>query len=323
MKINLYSLWTLFAGMSLVAGCQDAPGYEYQPDSKVSDTPKVYLRLSDISIENEFKDAVTLEGTNIIKTESNDFKIPVKITEKVPTDIQVHLGVAADKVDIYNKEHGTDYGLLPEKCVEILHGTLTIPKGTQLAADSAVVRLSAIEEFAKIDDGTYVLPIGILSVEGADASTNFGNVYYILSKKTYTEPYLSGKYDTLLTKMDYTVEASPGYNNEYGFENVFEMNQDTYYSKTNRAVATYTFKEPHKVSGIAYVFYRGVNTIIIRQSKDGNDWEEIGRYNGNTPTSPISLRLPVKPVTKYLQVEMRNNDRYPIAIRFMQPMVIK
>ncbi len=108
---------------------------------------------------------------------------PVRCSSVADEDIRVTLQMG-DKslIDAYNQEKGTDYrfigndlnvllGVLESKdakgsgVINTSISTLTIPAGSYMSKDSIALSIPK-EEYAKLDDGIYLLPIQISDISG-------------------------------------------------------------------------------------------------------------------------------------------------------------
>ena len=97
--------------------------------------------------------------------------------KEVGGDVKVQLTVDEAKVQEYNSLCGTDYPLLPSDCYTLTTETV-IPAGESSSAD-LVLTVNAQGKIQPFD--SYLLPVTITSVEGAQADHIQQTVYYLLS----------------------------------------------------------------------------------------------------------------------------------------------
>ena len=97
---------------------------------------------------------------------------------KTESDLAVTFRIEKDSLDVYNARNNTKYALLPDDSYEFTGSIVTIPAGKTCSSTAACVSIHAsrLEE-----EGRYLLPVKLISVEGGDYAINEDrNILYIM-----------------------------------------------------------------------------------------------------------------------------------------------
>ena len=115
----------------------------------------------------------------IDEAEKADVEIYANIGGLVRTecDLAVTFRIEKDSLDVYNTRNNTTYSLLPEEAYEFADSVVTIPAGKTCSSAAAKVSIRA----ARLQEGRYLLPVKLISVEGGDYEINEDrNLLYIM-----------------------------------------------------------------------------------------------------------------------------------------------
>ena len=106
----------------------------------------------------------------IDEAEEVDVKIYANIGGLVKTkgDLAVTFRIEKDSLDVYNTRNNTEYALLPDDSYEFTDSIVTIPAGKTCSSSAARVSIRA----SKLQEGRYLLPVKLISVEGGDYAIN-------------------------------------------------------------------------------------------------------------------------------------------------------
>jgi len=112
---------------------------------------------------------------------------------KTESDLAVTFRLEKDSLDVYNSRNNTEYGLLPEDSYEFKDSVVTIPAGKTCSSAPAVVAIHS----ANLQEGRYLLPVKLVSVEGGDYPINedksllyiMVNARILKNSKDYPENY--------------------------------------------------------------------------------------------------------------------------------------
>lgn len=147
----------------LLSGCDDDESCKvYIPEAKS-------LQIRNFDLGEELKEVfhVSVTASDYVTTSGKE----------VSTDVKVRVAVDAAKVEEYNTLCGTSYSLLPEDCYTMTTETV-IPSGATVSEDLVLV-VNARGKIQPFD--SYLLPVTITAVEGAEADRVQQTLYYLLS----------------------------------------------------------------------------------------------------------------------------------------------
>lgn len=149
--------------LGLLSGCSgDDVCKVYIPEAKK-------LQIKNFDLSSELK-----EIFHVAVTASDYVTVSGK---EVSGDVKVQLTVDEAKVAEYNTLCGTDYSLLPADCYS-LTTEATIPAGSSISGDLEL-RVNAQGKVQPFD--SYLLPVTINSVVGAQTDGIQQTIYYLLS----------------------------------------------------------------------------------------------------------------------------------------------
>ncbi|CAK7056605.1 BT_3987 domain-containing protein [Bacteroides rodentium] len=165
MKLNklMMTITALAGSLFLLSGCSDDESCKvYIPEAKS-------LQIRNFDLGEELKEVfhVSVTGSDYATISGKE----------VSADVKVHLQVDGAKVQEYNAACGTSYSLLPEDCYTI-ETDAVIPAGAATSED-LVLTVNARGKIQPFD--SYLLPVTITAVEGADADAMQQTLYYLLS----------------------------------------------------------------------------------------------------------------------------------------------
>lgn len=175
-----YRKYSLIA-ISLISLCLFSACDEDEYEEKIvgdDTTQKVYL--SNGMTPMDFMD-LTVQFNPAALPEKVEYKVPVRITSPLSTDVTVTLEIGdLEAVTTYNATHGTKYALPVEGTYEFTQNTATIKAGDYVSKDSACLTLT---NFTAMDlSGKYLFPIKLeeVSDEHVALSTNMNKMYCAL-----------------------------------------------------------------------------------------------------------------------------------------------
>ncbi len=164
MKIKKIAYITGILAMTAIFGsCGDSDSQcVYIPEARS-------LRIVNFDLEDELVEVfhVAYSASDYVTTSGYD----------VANEVNISLNVDAAKVEEYNTACGTTYELLPEDCYTLTTEAV-IPAG-QTMSDDLELRVNAKGKILPFD--SYLLPITITKVAGAQADVTQQTVYYLLS----------------------------------------------------------------------------------------------------------------------------------------------
>ena len=153
----------VLCSFALLSGCSDDDVCKvYIPEAKA-------LQIKNFDLGEELREVFHVAVT------ASDYV--TRSGKEVGGDVKVQLTVDEAKVQEYNSLCGTDYPLLPSDCYTLTTETV-IPAGESSSAD-LVLTVNAQGKIQPFD--SYLLPVTITSVEGAQADHIQQTVYYLLS----------------------------------------------------------------------------------------------------------------------------------------------
>lgn len=153
----------VLCSFALLSGCSDDDVCKvYIPEAKT-------LQIKNFDLGEELREVFHVAVT------ASDYV--TRSGKEVGGDVKVQLTVDEAKVQEYNSLCGTDYPLLPSDCYTLTTETV-IPAGESSSAD-LVLTVNAQGKIQPFD--SYLLPVTITSVEGAQADHIQQTVYYLLS----------------------------------------------------------------------------------------------------------------------------------------------
>ena len=175
-----YRKYSLIA-ISLISLCLFSACDEDEYEEKIvgdDTTQKVYL--SNGMTPMDFMD-LTVQFNPAALPEKVEYKVPVRITSPLSTDVTVTLEMGdLETVNAYNAKNGTAYALPLEGTYEFTKGSATIKAGDYISKDSACLTLT---NFTAMDlSGKYLFPIKLKEVsdEHVALSTNMNKMYCAL-----------------------------------------------------------------------------------------------------------------------------------------------
>lgn len=150
MMKKILNLLALLSGLGLLS-CQALPeGFGIEDPGQYS---RIYIAASYNGVQH----------SEFTFPENVSVNIYANYSGVVPLHADVNVSVADDLslTEAYNAAAGTSYPPVPAACYVFERGTTTIPSGSTISAEPAVVTfLSA----GFLDDGTYLLPVKITEV---------------------------------------------------------------------------------------------------------------------------------------------------------------
>ena len=167
MKLNRFVMAAsaVLCSFALLSGCSDDDVCKvYIPEAKT-------LQIKNFDLGEELREVFHVAVT------ASDYV--TRSGKEVGGDVKVQLTVDEAKVQEYNSLCGTDYPLLPSDCYTLTTETV-IPAGESSSAD-LVLTVNAQGKIQPFD--SYLLPVTITSVEGAQADHIQQTVYYLLKRK--------------------------------------------------------------------------------------------------------------------------------------------
>ena len=159
----MMTITALAGSLFLLSGCSDDESCKvYIPEAKS-------LQIRNFDLGEELKEVfhVSVTGSDYATISGKE----------VSADVKVHLQVDGAKVQEYNAACGTSYSLLPEDCY-MIETDAVIPAGAATSED-LVLTVNARGKIQPFD--SYLLPVTITAVEGADADAMQQTLYYLLS----------------------------------------------------------------------------------------------------------------------------------------------
>lgn len=164
MKKNLIYLISILLGICILHGCSD--------DDGGSD---IYITQAGNPVNVKFvmKDAPYIQTFTV----SMVSPYPIPASSGINHDIKVSLEADPSKVEAFNSKEGTSYKVMPEGSYSF-PSEITIKAG-QYVSDNIALSIDAkgkIEQFE-----TYILPISIKTVEGANADNSHQTIYFLLT----------------------------------------------------------------------------------------------------------------------------------------------
>ncbi len=151
-----------------------------------------------LSLENSDVAAEVLE---LVSPEVRSVKISVITEVKSDKALTVSCKVDKDMVDVYNEANGTAYTIAPADTYEFVTDKAILPRYNTRSSSISVDLISS----SIVDDGTYILPIRMTTVEGdSSASINEeGSVYYIIFKAKLQEWLDRSDWDVAFVSSEY------------------------------------------------------------------------------------------------------------------------
>lgn len=262
----------------MLAGCSD------------DETIKVYIpEARSMKVENfEISEAPYEVAFTVAVTGSDYATISGK---EVGKDVHITLAVDEAKVTAFNEACKTNYPILPSNCYTLATEAV-IPSGS---ASSNPVKI-IVDAKGKIEPfDSYLLPISIAGIEGAEADIIQQTVYYLLSGAANVEdmPFADR---SLWTVIDVSSEEASGEGANNG-RAIFALDGDegtfwhTQWSGGEPQPphhVTIDMGEEKRMLGFSYTsrdFGRAwPQEITMETSVDGEKWEDAGTYS-NLPAS--------------------------------------
>jgi len=164
MKRNILYLITILFGVCTLNGCSD--------DDGGSD---IYITQAGNPVNVKF--VIKNEPYVQTFTVSMVSPYPIPASSGVDHDIKVSLAVDPSKVDAYNLKESTSYKIMPEGSYSF-PPEITIKAGSYVSGDISL----SVDAKGKIEAfETYILPISIKAVEGANADNSHQTIYFLLT----------------------------------------------------------------------------------------------------------------------------------------------
>lgn len=164
MKRNLLYLMTILLGICILNGCSDDDG-----------GTDIYITQAGnpVTVKFVMKDEPYVQTFTV----SMVSPYPIPASSSINHDIKVSLETDPSKIEVYNSKEGTSYKIMPE-------GSYSFPPEVIITAGKYVsdnIALS-IDAKGKIEQfETYILPISIKTVEGANADNSHQTIYFLLT----------------------------------------------------------------------------------------------------------------------------------------------
>lgn len=247
------------------------------------DTQSVYipearsLRIINFNLEDE------LVETFHVAFSSSDY---VTTSGYGANEVYVSLTVDAAKVEEYNTACGTDYELLPEDCYTLMTEAV-IPAG-QTMSDALELRVNAQGKIQPFD--SYLLPISITDISGAQADAVQQTVYYLLSgaEDAWNMP-LADRSKWKIVEFSSEEASGEGSDNGHAIHAFDGMNNTFWHTQWKGGEP----QPPHhivvdmgeevKMLGFQYVSRDHgegwPQEITMETSLDGEKWETAGTYS--------------------------------------------
>lgn len=274
--MKTYKFWSvgiLVLGLTLFCSCSDDNATKvYIPDARTQQV--VNFEIADEPHQITFTVAVT--GSDYATISGKE----------VGSDVKVSLVVDAAKVTEYNTLCKTDYPILPEACYTV--GTeATIPAGST-TSQPITLTISAKGKIEPFD--SYLLPISIAQVQGAEADNVQQTVYYLLSGAADVNdmPFADRSQWTVI---DFSSEEANGEGANNG-RAIFAFDGDNgtfWHTQWNGGepqpphYVTVDMGTEQRMLGFSYMSRNHgaawPQEIMMETSMDGDKWEDAGTYS--------------------------------------------
>lgn len=274
MKITTYRhIGTLLLALAICGACSDSDATRvYFPDAKSVQIKN--FEIADEPYELEFTVAVT----------GSDYA--TVFGKEVSGDVNISLSVDPAKVTEYNTLCKTDFPILPQDCYTLSTVT-TIPSGSAVSNPVKLV-INAKGKIEPFD--SYLLPITINAVEGAEADNIQQTLYYLLSGAAdVSEMPFADR--SLWEVIDFSSEEASGEGPGNGKAiYAFDGNNDTFWHTQWSGGepqpphhVTVDMGETVRMLGFSY-FTRDhgrawPTEIVMETSLDGSKWEDAGTFS--------------------------------------------
>ena len=225
-----------------------------------------------------------------IERESNSF---ANHTVCVTNNGRVIEDYTVEKVDEYNKAHGTSYLAAPEGAISFDKSSLTIKADTESSADTLWVKFSDTAEQLLTDKAGYVIPVVISSCdgEGYRPSTNMSTKYIVVALEESAVRVGGTQSEMLGTAItDYSSWTST----PNGFQSLFSGSSWSrrYAIGENPGVFTLDMQTTQNLTGIAvYAMYANYirwygndykpQSLAVEISSDGSSFTSLGKLSGD------------------------------------------
>lgn len=205
---------------------------------------------------------------------------------EVASDVTVTLSVDPAKVEAYNSACGTDYEILPADCYTLPESAV-IPAGAA-CSDDLTVNVDARGKIQPFD--SYLLPVTISAVTGADINPQQSTVYYLMSgaEDVWNMP-LADRSDWQVVEVSSEEASGEGSDNGHAIH-AFDGNNDTFWHTQWKGGEP---QPPHhivvdmgqevRMLGFQYVSRDHgegwPQEMTLETSLDGENWEGAGTYS--------------------------------------------
>jgi len=284
MKRNLIYLITILFSICILSACSDDDG-----DSGIYITQAG----NPINVKFVIKDDPHVQTFTV----SMVSPYPIPASSGISNDIKVHLQADPDKVDVYNSKEGVSYKILPE-------GSYSFPAEVIIKAGSYVsenISLS-IDAKGKINAfETYILPISIKSVEGANADNTHQTIYFLLTGSLdASDMVFLDRKDWKVIDVSSEELTGEGANNgaaKYAFDGDGETFWHTQWQGNEPMPPhhiTVDMGKETELQGFSYLTrnFGGAwpKECTIEVSKDGTNWEVAATFTGLPASAATEFR---------------------------------
>lgn len=204
----------------------------------------------------------------------------------VSSDVTVTLSVDPAKVEAYNSACGTDYEILPADCYTLPENAV-IPAGAT-SSDDLTVNVDARGKIQPFD--SYLLPVTISAVSGADINPQQSTVYYLMSgaEDVWNMP-LADRSDWKVVEVSSEETSGEGSDNGHAIH-AFDGDLGTFWHTQWKGGEP---QPPHhivvdmgqevRMLGFQYVSRNHgegwPQEMTLETSLDGENWEGAGTYS--------------------------------------------
>jgi hypothetical protein len=268
----------LLAGVALVS-CKKQASYDFNGDS----TNKVFVSAGTTNLlaYSGYSFSVANTPTGIVGAVSVAF--PVHTTLAATSDIQVKLAADNSLTAKFNTQTKGQAVNIPDGILS-LSANLTIPAGQLTSKDSLKLSIPA-EKLLLLAPGTYVIPIKIASVTGAEISAN-QNVTYVVFTQVATNCFpspaltdVTGTLNAIRTGWVGTLDVTP---TSGALANMFDAKTNTSWALAPSKACTLTVDLAASKTNVTALRINSssttysINTAVVSSSADGVNWVNQG-----------------------------------------------
>lgn len=304
-------LYTSIFALSLVGlwACGEDESYDFPGDAM----NRIYVKNSSSSYQ--------LVHTPASSVSTLDFKMPVYATQKASANIKATVEIDNALVEAYNKRNGKEFVALPDNALKIESGTMTILAGAMVSSDSIHLTINESALSGLRSKTGYLIPLKLISVEGASAvaSININYAYLTISTTIDDDMIKDGANDN--DAQGHLIEERGGWTTSLvdatgidvtgSTDAMFDGDEKTEWKAS--AAETFDFvvdlKKEYGVTAISayyklydYYDYGSVSKDYkIESSKDGSVWTDVGTVTsgGGWDSKNIMFYLPI--TARYLK----------------------